>query len=449
MNRLEKQLLTHEQFKAASREEDQEILQRQARELARDEAQVRANERNRIDPLEMQYATEQRRGLLRLSPRRRSRQLAELDARVEDLEVRLGAAIEDARQLEQDLADAIERDRQRLSDWHAGGANGSRPKAEARDVEQRLAEQRADVAALEPLLDAALSEKETFVAKHRKALVKGAHAHVHECQIAYERLLDGLSRTRDELIDARRDELQLALHGHEASRETYGFPNALGAGLVRVTRPLGTTARIEFVQLLEALRIDAETLAALASPAQRRALGADDDRTPADEAMWADDPRAQRYHRSKSNAYVTRERGVRRNISSASPKRYRGEAAPPRAAPPSRRCARRGWLHVSRCRPRMLRPRRVLRIHGRLASPVLPPPLAQTATPPLRHRGSPPRPEVSRSPVRGVSATQAAGADVTDATTDFFSTRPMTPCSPQDFSPRVEKSRRCGPGVPH
>jgi hypothetical protein len=101
---------------------------------------------------------------------------------------------------------------------------------------------------------------------------------------------------RQQLLDCRESALWLA--SYPDAPESWGFPSAACLGLQKPAREAtGSTARIEYANLIALLEEDAAALAERFSVNQRRQLGEsiDEQLTPLDTPMWSSDPRAQEW----------------------------------------------------------------------------------------------------------------------------------------------------------
>jgi hypothetical protein len=220
---------------------------------------------------------------------RRWKGLVKLDEKVDRLTLKHSQALLRLQEAEERLRQAPEDDARTLAGWLAGGERGPRPAATVyeRERDRDAARLLGEAVALE--LDQALEARLQYVQRNRKKMLDDAHRDVAE---ARERLLaqvHGLPALRDALLAARETLLWAASFPEPV--ESYGSPGALALGLkAPVEKTLGTSARIEFGNLIGALEEDAAALAESHSKTAKQQLGIVGPRTPLDQAMWDSDP---------------------------------------------------------------------------------------------------------------------------------------------------------------
>jgi len=225
---------------------------------------------------------------------RRWRQLAKHDDAIDKAAQRHADALQALQQAEQQLQAAPTEDARTLADWLARGERGERPASSLyeRERERDAARLLVDAATLE--LDSALEQRHQHIDKHRPRMLEDAQ---QDARQASERLLAHarqLPELRAQLLEARRTLEWAATYPEHAP--TFGFPTSLALGLRQpVQEAFGTSARIEYDALLNVLEADATALATRYSPEIERKLGAAPPATPASEAMWSSDPRAQEW----------------------------------------------------------------------------------------------------------------------------------------------------------
>jgi len=229
---------------------------------------------------------------------RRWGQLAKHDDAVDKATQRHAQAQHALQQAEQRLQEAPAEDARTLADWFARGERGKRPASSLyeRERERGAARLLVDAAALE--LDAALARRLQHVEQHREKMTEDARRDVEQAQ---ERLLEQarqLPRLRDELLAAR-GALEWAATFPELT-PVLGTPSMAALGLkAPVEQTLGVTAQLPYTALIDAIEADALALAHAHTPTVANALGAARQATPASEAMWTSDPRAQAWGRQE------------------------------------------------------------------------------------------------------------------------------------------------------
>lgn len=215
-------------------------------------------------------ATAETNALRRRSPRRnRWPELAEIDARVADLERRQSEAAERVRDLRERLTASPRADADALATWELEGRKGSRPGATRQELEAELAEAEPLVAGLDAAVGRVLAEKAAFVTRHRARLVKDAEKATDAAHERMVELVGELEQARENLTDLRQAILWAQLYpGELAGRE----PNRalLFGGLAQPTREtLGVEVVVQAAHVLRALRADADYWRDAATPEQR------------------------------------------------------------------------------------------------------------------------------------------------------------------------------------
>jgi len=225
----------------------------------------------------------------RISPRRnRWPKLAAIDERVNELDQRRAALVDELAVVNEQRATAEQRHADQLATWFQDGQRGQRPASGATVLDERLADLRAEHAAVETLSEKVLAEKIDFVRRHRRALARTAANEVTKTKTRYERTIDELEQARDALIDVRATELWARAFPHEsltATPPTY----ALAGGVKSVNNRWlpGLTSDIQAAALLGLLRDDAMFIASMITAELKAAsLGVRPELIRDDVAMW-------------------------------------------------------------------------------------------------------------------------------------------------------------------
>ena len=169
---------------------------------------------------------------------------------------------------------------------------GSQPGNVAKRPEATLYERQRErdaanltIEARQRTLDAAIEERFHYIERHREKTLADARNDVEakvEQTLAHVRAIPAL---RQELVEARETLLWVAAYPEQV--ETFGFPHALALGLQKpIKDTLGTTARLDYTQIMQALEADADALAHAFSREQNEKLGQPIERTPETDAMW-------------------------------------------------------------------------------------------------------------------------------------------------------------------
>ncbi len=245
-------------------------------------------------PLDQQDArrelTEEQRALRSTRPRRRWKQLDKFDAEVDRLQQRQAAAMARVQAAEQRLQQAPADDARDLAAWIVEGERADRrpvPSVYERELERDAAN--LVVAAAGVALDDLLARRVAHVERHREKMIADSR---RDLDAARDRLLEKvgqLPHLREAVLACR--ETVAWVSTFPGPVEGYGFSTALALGLrAPVEETIGTKGRLEFSSVLEALRRDAEALAATFGPKVAARLGTAPEATPLDRAMWDADP---------------------------------------------------------------------------------------------------------------------------------------------------------------
>jgi hypothetical protein len=120
-------------------------------------------------------ATAETNAFRRASPfRKRWPEIAEFNARVADLEQRSAACSAELADLYDRRAAAPGMDADRLAKWQLDGQKGARPAPQAEAIDAEIVQRQADLGGIASAIGEVLSEKASFVEKHRARLVKEA-----------------------------------------------------------------------------------------------------------------------------------------------------------------------------------------------------------------------------------------------------------------------------------
>ena len=246
---------------------------------------------------------------LRLSPRRnRWRELAELDAKVGQLEARAGQLMLELAATRERLPSAEAEYQAALAVWHTSGQRGARPQSPVPALEAKLQALEEDTVALDEMVERALQEKADFVQRHRRRLVREADQATQDAVDHYLRLLEELERARDDLYEARASAVWAAMFPSELLNTLP--PAAIAGGLRKpVEETLGITTQLAPGSIWKLLRLDAAALAEGATHEQRAALEGRDPRRDADAAVWSQTPEGQEAERRERR--LARERYTR------------------------------------------------------------------------------------------------------------------------------------------
>jgi hypothetical protein len=214
-------------------------------------------------PRREELGNHERRSFLSILPRRSLwPDVAELDARITELQRRHPEAQERARDLSAQRADAPQRDAQALSEWELSGRRGPKPEPATERLDAELTAAERDRDALAIACDRLLEEKAAFVEKHRDRLVRVAGQQVDAAHARARELIDELAQVRDSLAGLRSAQLWAALFPADVTSQqpqtsliAYGL-----AAPVRDTLGLRPAPAFEAAKVLELLRRDVDEL---------------------------------------------------------------------------------------------------------------------------------------------------------------------------------------------
>jgi hypothetical protein len=209
----------------------------------------------------------------RLSPRnRRSEKIATFDARVAELEQRMGAIGREQAELRERIPEAEREYGEALARFHADG-KGARPVSAVPELEERLRQLADDYGALEALVGETLAEKTSYVEANRKALAKDAAQAVQEASAGYREAIDRLLAAREELVASRLDELYFKLYPSEAVASAPPQTPLVGGIIGRMREAVpGWQITLGVPELRRLLEADVEFVASMLTPAQQAAL---------------------------------------------------------------------------------------------------------------------------------------------------------------------------------
>jgi tetratricopeptide (TPR) repeat protein len=214
----------------------------------------------------------------RLSSRPRTRRWQKLDKLDQEVDRNISRQQDASRQLteaEARLAEAPADDAATLAAWLAEGEQGERPAA---TVYERTRDRDAAALLVEAVgleLDQALEARLRFVEKNREKMLAEARRDIDKARRRLQEAVSHLPVLREELLAARETALWCATFPDPL--QSYGF---------------GTTARVEYGNLVQLLTTDAEVLASRFSADQSRRLGESVHADPTTEAMWDTDERS-------------------------------------------------------------------------------------------------------------------------------------------------------------
>jgi hypothetical protein len=221
---------------------------------------------------------------------RRWKQLDKLDEEIDNLTQRHADATRQLQETEQRLAEAPSVDAQTLAAWLTEGEQGERPAATVyeRTRDRDAAQVLVEAVGLE--LDQALEKRLRFVEKNRKKMLAEARRDADQACRRLQEAVNHLPALREELLAARETVLWAATFPDPV--ESYGVVTAAALGFLEpVRQALGTTARVEYRNLVQLLTTDADVLASRFSADQQRRLGEPRHEDPTSTAMWDTDPR--------------------------------------------------------------------------------------------------------------------------------------------------------------
>ena len=220
--------------------------------------------------------------------RRRWRDLAKLDDKLDGLHLRLEEAGRNLQEATQAVEAAPQWDAQTLAAWIQAGERGKRPIATVPERERERDAARLIVEALQLEVDRALEERREHIERHRDRMVKDARRDVEGARERLSAHISQLPELRETLLEAR--ELLRWVASFPEQAEGFGFPPALALGLHEPVREtLGSTAQVEFHRVVAALEADAAAIAEQLGPTVKERLGLARRPTPEDRAMWWDD----------------------------------------------------------------------------------------------------------------------------------------------------------------
>jgi hypothetical protein len=229
---------------------------------------------------------EGQRAALASRPRnRRWRPLDKFDRELEQLAQRQVKAQERLSEEEEAVRTAPEHDARTLATWLQDGEKGERPAASIyeRERDRDAAKLLLDAVTVER--DALLERRREHVESNRRKMLADARRDVDAARSRLLSHIGQLPELRQALLDARATVEWAA--SYPEPTVSYGFATAAALGLREpIERTLRTTARIEYVSVVEALEADAAALADAYGPDLGRKLGLAAPATPLDTAMW-------------------------------------------------------------------------------------------------------------------------------------------------------------------
>lgn len=240
--------------------------------------------------------------LRRMGPRRsRWPDLVAIDERVAELDRRLADVGPRLADLRAQLASAPRADADARAEWELSDRKGARPEPTVERIEREIADAELEVDGLERAAGQVLAEKATYVAKHRKRLVRDADAETQRAHENVLRLVDELEQARAALVALRSTAVWASLYpGPEAARGPR--ENVVAGGLAKPVRDtLGIDVQVEHERLLRAIRADADFWRSAATAEQRIAMG-DAPEPGHGAATWAQTPEGVEAERAERQA---------------------------------------------------------------------------------------------------------------------------------------------------
>jgi len=256
------------------------------REIAAQRLHTRGTGRLPLDPAAAALeVTEERRALRSTRPNRRWRALEKHDEAISRLSRKRDDALARLQEAEQALEQAPDHDARTLAAWFAAGEKGDRPTASLYERERERDAARLLVEAVTIELDRALETRKQHIEDNREKMIEDATGELEAAVGKLRAQSQALAALRQVALEAR--DVLLWISAFPEHPETYGFATATALGLkAPVERTLGTTARIEFGAMLEALEEDAIAIRSSFGPETASVLGLAEPPTPLTEAMW-------------------------------------------------------------------------------------------------------------------------------------------------------------------
>jgi hypothetical protein len=213
----------------------------------------------------------------RFSPRRSHwPEVAAYDARALELERRAQTLTEEIVAREEARREAVQADRQALTEWQLSDGKRRRPEPSAPAIEREIEEKKADRDAAIAARDRIYADKAAYVEKHRRRLVREADRATQEAHERYAEALAAAEQARTELIECRESALWASLFPGELANQ---MPD-VAAVATNLRKPveavLGLTTRLAADGVFRVLRADAELLAKAMTHDQALDLGAAD-----------------------------------------------------------------------------------------------------------------------------------------------------------------------------
>ena len=211
----------------------------------------------------------------RLSPRHRNRwpKLAAIDERVNELDQRQAAIGAEFATAHEQRASAEQRHADQLAAWFQNEQPGERPGSDATELDERIADLKAEHDAIDRLRATVLAEKIEYVKRNRKSLARTAESEAQKARTTYEQQIDELERAREALIDARATEVWARVFPSETLTATPPT-HALVGGPKRLRERWfsGLNSDLQAPSVFGLLRDDAMYLAEVISIEQKAAI---------------------------------------------------------------------------------------------------------------------------------------------------------------------------------
>ena len=196
-----------------------------------------------------------------LSPRRnRWPEVAAFDERVTEFRQRQAEINAELADLRERLRTAPAADTEALAEWQLDGQKEPRPEPQVPALEEAIARLEADFAGAEAAVAQVLEQKERYVEKHRKRLVREADRRTEEKHAERNHLLERVAETRQELADLRAATVWASLYPAREAGQTVRDQLLAGGLRQPVERTLAITSQVQFDAVIAALKADAAWL---------------------------------------------------------------------------------------------------------------------------------------------------------------------------------------------
>ena len=236
----------------------------------------------------------------RISPRRnRWPEVADFDARLQDLDARQQRLHDELAELHGRRQRAADEDAAAMFAWmEAGQPDAAKPAPVAQELDDAIAQLSAEHAAIDFARAALLDEKVAYVEKHRKRLVRDAERETTKARDRYLSAIAEVERARDDVVELRQTTVWVSLYP-SPSLQTVAPANDLAGGRRKETeRHLpGAKFALPVAAILGLLREDAAYVASVSTVEQAAELaGISEGTLTGRHAVWSgsDEDRARR-----------------------------------------------------------------------------------------------------------------------------------------------------------